>query len=109
MNSLCKSNGISTSALPIWFQGGVAEFASSTLYKSEFKNLKVQKIQDFKKLDKLQQMLEAEDKGQGSYMQSYMAVKKIIELKGQNSIQEILINTKSMRFYDSFKQVVGLA
>lgn len=109
IRSYCKANGMPTYDLPIWFQEGVAEYASSTLNKNKFTNPKVQRIQDFKKLDKLKQMMDAEHKGQGSYMQSYMAVKKIIELKGQNSIQEILINTKSMTFYNSFEKVVGLS
>ncbi|MGV8982611.1 peptidase MA family metallohydrolase [Clostridium sp.] len=109
INSFCKENRVSISNLPIWFQEGVAEYTSSTLFPNKFKNPKIQTIQDFKKLDKLKQILASEDNGQNSYMQSYIAVKKIIELKGQESIKKILINTKSMTFYNSFEKVVGLS
>ena len=109
INSFCKQNGLSISKIPIWFSEGVAEYASSSLFPDKFKNPKIQKIQDFRKLDKLKQMLESENAEQSSYMQSYIAVKKIIEIKGKDSIQRILINTKSMTFYNSFEKVVGLS
>ncbi len=109
LNSFCKQNGISIFKLPIWFQEGIAEYAGSSLFSNKFKNLKIRKIQDFRKLNNNNQIWESEDEGEDSYMQSYLAVKKIIELKGKNSIQEILINTKSMTFYNAFKKVIGLS
>ena len=109
INSLCKENRIPISTLPIWFQEGVAEYASSTLFSNKFKNPNIQTIQDFRKIDKPKQILASEDKGQNAYMQSYIAVKKIIEIKGQDSIKKILINTKSMTFYNSFEKVIGLS
>lgn len=109
INSFCKQNELSISKLPVWFSEGVAEYASSTLFPNKFKNSKIVKMQDFKKLDKLKQMLASENKEQSSYMQSYIAIKKIIEIKGNDTIQEILINTKAMSFYDSFEKAVGLS
>jgi len=109
MNSFCKEKGIPITKIPVWFQEGVAEYTSSTLFLAKFENIKIQKIQNFRKLDDSKQMMEAESNGEQSYMQSYVAVRKIIELKGQDSIQKILINTKFMSFYDAFKKVVGLS
>lgn len=109
MSSFCKEKDIPKYNIPSWFQEGVAEYASSTLFPDKFRNPKIKKIQDFKKLDTSAQMTESELNGQESYMQSYMAVRKIIELKGQDSIQQILINTKSMSFYNAFEKVVGLS
>jgi hypothetical protein len=109
INSFCKQNGISISKIPIWFSEGVAEYTSSTLFPYKFRNPKIQKIQDFRKLDKLKQMLESENNEQSPYMQSYIAIKKLIEIKGTDYIQSILLNTKSMTFYDSFEKVVGLS
>lgn len=109
MNSFYKENGLSIFKIPSWFSEGVAEYASSTLFPEKFKNPKLQTIQDFRKLDTAKQMKESELSGRESYMQSYLAVRKITELKGRNSIQQILINTKSMTFYDAFEKVVGLS
>lgn len=109
MNSLFKENGLSIFKIPSWYKEGVSEYACSTFFPDRFKNPKLQAIQDFKKLDTTKQMGESEFNGQESYMQSYIAVKKIIQLKGQNAIQEILINTKSMTFYTSFEKVLGLS
>ncbi|MBK5242979.1 tetratricopeptide repeat protein [Clostridium sp.] len=104
MSSFCKDKDIQEFKIPSWFQEGVAEYTSSSLLPEVFKNPKIQQIKDFRKLDKNTQMWKYNE----SYMQSYIAVKKLIELKGQNSIQQILINTKSMTFYNAFEKVVGL-
>ncbi|MCJ7690873.1 MAG: collagenase [Clostridiaceae bacterium] len=105
MSSFCKENGIQEFKIPSWFKEGVAEYASSALYPERFKNPKIQEMRDFKKLEKSSHMQEYSE----SYMQSYMAVRKIIEIKGQDSIQQILINTKSMTFYNAFEKVVGFS
>jgi hypothetical protein len=104
MSSFCKGNDIQEFKIPSWFKEGVAEYASSSLYAEKFRNPKIQQMIDFKKLEKSSQMMEYNE----SYMQSYMAVRKIIEIKGQDSIKEIIINTKSMTFYNAFEKVVGL-
>ena len=105
INSFCSVNRLSISEIPIWFKEGVAEYASSTLLSDKFKSSKLQEIQDFRKLD----TPDSWDTGHDSYMQSYIAVKKIIELKGEDSVQQILMNTKSMTFYNAFEKVVGLS
>lgn len=109
MNSFCKEKGIQILKIPSWFKEGVSEYASSTLFPDKFKYAKIEKVQDFKKLDTSKQMTDSENSGQESYMQSYLAAKEIIELKGQDSIQQILIKTKSMTFYNAFQEVVGLS
>ena len=109
INSFCIVNRLSIFEIPIWFKEGVAEYASSTLLPKKFKSSKLQEIQDFRKLDTQKQMLESWDKGHDTYMQSYIVVKKIIELKGEDSVQQILINTKSMTFYNAFEKVVGVS
>lgn len=105
MNSFYKVKGIQKFKIPVWFEEGVSEYASSTLFPEKFENAKIEKVQDFKKLKTTNQMQQYNE----SYMQSYMAVRKIIALKGQDSIQQILINTKFMTFYDAFEKVVGLS
>lgn len=109
MNSFYKENGLSIFKIPSWFSEGVAEYASSTLFPDKFRNPIIKKMQNLKELDTSKKMGESEFSGQESYMQSYIAVKKIIELKGENSIRAILLNTKSMTFYNSFEKVVGLS
>lgn len=109
MNSFYNEKDIQKFKIPSWFEEGVAEYASSTLFPDKFKNPKIQTIENFRKLDKNTQMSKSEQNGQESYMQSYIAVKKIIQLKGINSIQKILVNTKSMTFYSSFEKVIGLS
>jgi len=106
--SLCKEKGIQLSKIPSWFNEGVAEYVSSTLSPDRFKYTRIKNIQDFKNLDKNTQFIIKVGDNQKAYMQSYIAVKKIIQIKGQNAIHEILINSKSMTFDDSFEKVVGL-
>ncbi|GEM_PF-1655049 len=108
INSLCKEKGIQESKIPSWFNEGVAEYVSSTLSPDRFRNIMIKNIQDFKNLDRNTQFIIKDGDNQKAYTQSYIAIKKIIELKGQKSIQEILINTKSMTFYNSFEKVLGL-
>jgi len=105
MSAFCKENAIQKYKIPSWFNEGVAEYASSTLHPEKFRNPKIQQMKDFKKLEKSSQMMEYNE----SYMQSYMAVKKVIEFKGEGSIQQILINAKSMTFYNAFEKVLGLS
>lgn len=107
--SLCREKGIQESKIPSWFNEGVAEYVSSTLSPDRFKYIRTQSIQDFKNLDKNTQFAIKVGDNQKAYMQSYIAVKKIIQLKGQNAIQEILLNSKSMTFDNSFEKVVGLS
>lgn len=109
MNSFCRSNNIYLFKIPKWFTEGVSEYASSTLFPDKFNYAQIEKLQDFKKLATSKQMKDSELSGQNAYMQGYFAVTKIIELKGQDSIQEILINTKSMSFNNAFEKVVGLS
>lgn len=47
-------------------------------------------------------------KGYDTYFQSYLAINKMIELKGKHVIQDILINTRTMDFYSAFNKVIAL-
>jgi tetratricopeptide (TPR) repeat protein len=107
INSLCKEKSIQEFKIPSWFHEGVAEYVSLTLSPDRFRNIMIKNVQDFKDLDGNTQFIGADNNK--AYMQSYIAVKKIIKLKGQNAIKEILINSKSMTFDNSFEKVVGLS
>lgn len=107
INSLCKEKNIQESKISAWFMEGVAEYVSSTLSPKRFKNVTLKKIQNFKDLNGVTQFLARDN--QKAYTQSYIAVKKIVELKGQNAVMEIILNSKSMTFDNSFEKVVGLS
>lgn len=109
INCLCKEKGIQVSKIPSWFNEGVAEYVSSTLSPYRFKYISIQNIQDFRNLDTNTQFIIKVGDNQKAYTQSYIAVKKIIQLKGKNAIKEIIINSKSMTFDKSFEKVVGLS
>jgi hypothetical protein len=108
MSSFYKDNEIPYYKIPSWFQEGVAEYASLYLESPPLSNVKLDKIQDFKNLDKSKEMSSYQLQGYDTYTQSYLAIKKIEELKGINVLQDILINTKSMNFYNAFEKVVGI-
>jgi tetratricopeptide (TPR) repeat protein len=109
MDLFCSDKGLRIFNIPQWFQEGVAEYACSPFYGQKYSNPKLNKVQDYRKMDDNKGIKESQAQGYDAYMQGYLAVKKIIQLKGQNSIQNILINTKTMNFYDAFKKVVGLS
>jgi len=107
MDSFCIDKKIDIFKIPLWFQEGVSEYVSSAFY-NKYKGKSLQEIQNFKKLDSNKELVESFEKGHDVYFQSYLAIKKIIEVKGEGAIQDILINTKSMNFYNAFEKVVGL-
>ena len=105
--SLYKENNMQEVKIPIWFTEGIAEYVSSTLNPTRFKNISIKSMQDFKDLVDVTQFFSRYNKK--AYEQSYLAVKKIVELKGQNAVMEIILNSKSMTFDNSFEKVVGLS
>ena len=108
MNLFCNDRGIQIFNIPMWFQEGVSEYVCSPFYKNKFKNAKLNKVQDFRKIEDNKGIEKSQAQGYDVYMQGYLAVKKIISMKGQDSLQNILIDTKTMSFYDSFNKNMGV-
>lgn len=108
MNSFLKDNMIDINKIPIWFCEGVAEYVSSPYAINNYKGKSLEDIQDFKKLDNSKNFMKSFEDGHDVFFQSYLAIKKIIDIKGENVIQNILINSKSMNFYNAFEKVVGM-
>lgn len=108
MNLFCNDREIQIFNIPMWFQEGVSEYVCPPFYENKFKNAKLNKVQDFRKIEDNKGIEKSQSQGYDVYMQGYLAIKKIIQMKGQNSIQNILIDTKTMSFYDSFHKNTGV-
>lgn len=109
MNSYIKEKEMQYREIPMWFKEGIAEYTSIDFKSNNRIITKLDKIKDFRELEKNNGMSSYQLEGYDTYMQSYLAIKKIVEIKGEEAIQDILINTKSMGFYDAFAKVVGLS
>lgn len=108
MNAFCYDNGINILKVPLWFKEGVAEYISSPFYDNKYKNSKLSIVEPFRNLNTLKNANKAISNGFDVYMQSYFAIKEIVKLKGQNSIKDILISSKSKEFYNSLEQELGM-
>lgn len=96
-------------AIPKWFNEGLAEYISLPYYTKNTKKLSIQKVKNFKDLNKATGINDAIAEGYDVYTQSYLAVKKVIELKGEVAIRNILLDLNVMDFYSSFQKNIGLS
>lgn len=108
MQSFCKDDYINLLAIPMWFREGVAEYISFQ-YRENRVDKSHAKIKNFKEISDQEEFVNARLDGYDMYFQSYLAIKKIIELKGEDSIKNILLDSKNMDFYSAFYKDLGLS
>lgn len=108
MESFCKDNKINSLSTPIWFQEGVAEYIGFKYGPDKSLN-SLKKVKNFRELNNRTDITAAEKEGYDVYYQSCLAIKKIIQLKGEKAIQDILLDSKSMDFYNAFEKNTGLS
>lgn len=106
--SFCKDNKINSLAIPMWFNEGVAEYLSFQYRTDKANKVSLEKLIDFRELNKQQQITKGIQQGYDVYFQGYLSIKKIIELTGENSIRNIILDLDDMDFYDAFYKNIGL-
>lgn len=99
-----KANEIDISTIPLWFIEGVAEHIADTNYITE-----INKIVPFNKLVTTEQWEKNLKKENTIYMQSKYAVRRIVILKGENKLKDIILKSKESDFDTAFKDVVGIS
>jgi len=104
----CQDNKISSLLLPQWFNEGIAEYISYK-YRMNKNNKTLERLKNFRELSNQIEFTNARLEGYDVYYQSYLAIKKIIELKGENSIKDIVLDSKNKDFYSAFEKNVGLS
>jgi hypothetical protein len=104
----CQDNKISSLLLPQWFNEGIAEYISYK-YRMNKNNKSLERLKDFRELSNQIEFTSARQEGYDVYYQSYLAIKKIIELKGENSIKNIVLDSKNKDFYSAFEKNIGLS
>ncbi len=99
-----KENDIDISTIPIWFIEGVAEQVADTNYITE-----INKIVPFNKLVTTNQWENNLQKENTIYMQSKYAVRRIVILKGEDKLKDIILKSKESDFNTAFTEVVGIS
>ena len=100
-----KNNNINNN-IPTWFKEGLAEYIKSE--KNINLNFKLEKALNFRKLDTEKSFTESDKSPYDLYLQSYLAVNKMINMKGNKIICDILNETKKTDFYNAFKLKMGM-
>jgi hypothetical protein len=106
--SFCKDNKINPLTIPQWFNEGLAEYISFQ-YRKDKVSKPLERLKNFRELNNQIEFTNAWIEGYDVYYQSYLAIKKIIELKGQNSIQSILLDSNDMEFHKAIERNLGLS
>lgn len=103
----CKDKKIDDQNIPAWFQEGLAEYSAYSSMKVTFKAEPLKKLKSFKGLNTPEDITDAVADGYDVYTQSHMAVVKIISTNKGNVIQDILIQCRSMNFYQALKKTTS--
>ena len=95
--------------IPSWFNEGISEYVSFPYYINKQNKPSLKQIKSFRELKYSTDFYKAQQEGYDVYSQSYLAVRKIIDLKGEKSIQNILIDLNDMDFYSAFEKNMELS
>jgi len=107
--SFCKEKKINWLTIPSWFNEGISEYVSFPYYINKQNKPSLKQIKSFRELKYSTDFYKAQQEGYDVYSQSYLAVRKIIDLKGEKSIQNILIDLNDMDFYSAFEKNMELS
>jgi len=92
--------------IPTWFNEGIAEYIRYG--NSANASFKLEKTMNFQKLDAEKSFEESDKAPFNIYLQSYLAVNKMINMKGNQIIRDILDETKKTNFDSAFKLKMGM-
>lgn len=103
----CKDKKIDSQNIPVWFQEGLAEYSTYLLTKETFRAEPLKKVKSFRELNTAKDITKAVTDGYDIYTQAYLAISKIISTNKANVIQNILIQCRSMNFFDALKKTTN--
>ncbi|WP_426350681.1 hypothetical protein ACPWSR_05410 [Alloiococcus sp. CFN-8] len=106
--AFCQENNISFEDIPAWFIEGIAEYISMMPGGYDPNSFTLEGFVAFEEINELTEFQNLVDKGLNPYIQSYAAIHKLIELKGQEAITRIILRTKDVDFYTAFEEEVGM-
>lgn len=109
VESFCRDKRIPYFAMPAWFNEGIAEYISFQYRRDKADMVSLDKPVDFGELKIITDFQEAYNKGYPVYFQSYLAIKKIVELKGEKCLQNILLDSKKMDFDSAFMKNTSIS
>ena len=100
-----KNNNINNN-IPTWFKEGLAEYIKSGRNINE--NFILEKTMNFRELDTEKSFTESDKSPFNVYLQSYLAVNEMINMKRNKVICDILNESKKTDFYSAFKLKMGM-
>jgi hypothetical protein len=109
MESFCRDKGIAFLAIPAWFDEGIAEYISFQYRRDKADIVSLNKLIDFRELRAHPGFQKANNEGYNVYFQSYLGIKKIVELKDEKCLQNILLDSKKMDFDSAFVKNTGIS
>lgn len=92
--------------VPIWFKEGIAEYIGYE--KIANVNFKLKKAINFHELDTEKSFEESDRDPFNTYLQSYLAIHEMINMRGNQIICDILNEAKKTDFYSAFKLKMGM-
>lgn len=96
---------IATICMQIFLHSGnMQDYAYRAMASIKFKNA----TKNFKEIGNPKDWNEAKQEGYNVYLQSKLAIKNIVKLKGENTVKNILLDSKNMDFYSAFNKNMGL-
>lgn len=98
-----NENNIESNNIPIWFNEGIADYVGYGQDESSLPKTLV----EFKSMNNLTQWLNYNNNGYDTYAQSRLAIRELINIKGNSVIRNIIMETKNRSFEDAFKFVTG--
>ncbi|GEM03756.1 hypothetical protein HMI01_07440 [Halolactibacillus miurensis] len=100
-HSFCKENNLNFDNYPVWFIEGIAKL-SEDYFGVETSPIFLGKVNKFKKMNNKM-------KYDTSYLQSHIALLKVIEISEDDSVRNIMLETQEKEFYKAFKDEVGIS
>ena len=97
-----KKNNISSENVPIWINEGVADYISQRIQYLNYDN---SQFIPFKELANSNDWNNISSGKQ--YIQSFYSINKIIDMKDETVIKELLLELKNYHFNTAFKRVMG--
>ncbi|MGL4570569.1 MAG: tetratricopeptide repeat protein [Clostridium sp.] len=99
-----KNNNIAGEEIPLWFSEGLAEYLSSDEVCIDKTDLKFTPFKDIEEYDEWNNI-----ESGTQYIQSVYTINKLVDMKGKDILNKLILNTKEDDFSSSFEKIVGIS
>jgi tetratricopeptide (TPR) repeat protein len=103
-DTFLKQNDIPRTKIPTWFNEGISEYIGNL---DTYVDIDLVEEVDFTDLDKNHNYHQENIGNKSPYLQSYFAVRSLVQEHGIDVIPELLLSSKEKPFYDGFQEVTG--